>query len=247
MTDGDRAPRPRRRRARTSTAPSASATGGSRSSTSRRAARSRWPTDDGDFVDHLQRRDLQLPRAARASSSSSGTASARAPTPRSCCARYERVGRRAASSASTACSRSRSGTGARGELFLARDRYGIKPLYVTRRRRRVPVRSEIKALPRAPGVPREVEPAAPARVLHVPEHLHRRHALRRRAAAAAGPHADDLGARRLAPRARRYWDFDFAEHDDGSVATRSTREELDRLFARPSSGSSSATCRSART
>ena len=90
----------------------------------------------------------------------------------------------------------------RGELFLARDRYGDQAALLRgRRRRRSSSRSEIKCVPRAPAVPRDVEPAAPARVLHVPEHLLGRHALRRRPPAAAGPHADDLDARRLAPRA----------------------------------------------
>ncbi len=43
--------------------------------------------------------------------------------------RLGRMGRRGAASASTACSRSRSGTARERRLLLARDRYGIKPLY----------------------------------------------------------------------------------------------------------------------
>ena len=47
--------------------------------------------------------------------------------------------------------------------------------------------SEIKSMLEHDALPRAAEPAAPARVLHVPEHLHRRHAVRGRAAAAPRP------------------------------------------------------------
>ena len=43
--------------------------------------------------------------------------------------RLPRVGRRAASSASTACGRSRSGTPPSARLFCSRDRFGVKPFY----------------------------------------------------------------------------------------------------------------------
>ena len=94
-----------------------------------------------------------------------------------------------------------------------------------------------------------LEPAAPARVLHVPEHLHRRHAVRRRPAAAA--RATTL-TRRAPTAARRgrssYWDFDFREPDDGAARrTRSTTRSSTASSARPSTASSSATCRSAPT
>ena len=48
-------------------------------------------------------------------------------TPRSCCA-ASASGARTSSRASTACSRSRSGTPGAEELFLVRDRMGVKPL-----------------------------------------------------------------------------------------------------------------------
>ena len=75
-----------------------------------------------------ERRDLQLPRAARASSSAPATASARTATPRCSCTS---TSRRASTSRGgcAACSRSRSGTRHRRRLVLARDRFGIKPLY----------------------------------------------------------------------------------------------------------------------
>ena len=137
-------------------------------------------TDDGRYCDHLQRRGLQLPRAARRARAPRATASARTPTPRSCSHAYARVGRRRASSASTACSRSRSGTASARELFLARDRFGVKPLYYADLAGDVPVRLGDQGAARAPDALRaRLSAAAPARVLHLPEHLHRRHAVRR--------------------------------------------------------------------
>jgi len=48
----------------------------------------------------------------------------------------------------------------RQELFLARDHFGVKPLYFYDDGRRICWASEIKAILVVPGVPREVEPAA---------------------------------------------------------------------------------------
>ena len=92
----------------------------------RRRPRARAPVDhrprhrpaaDGrraaHHVDRVQRRDLQLPRAARRADARSATASARAATPRSSC-RPGTPGASAPSSASTASGRSRSGTRWRG-------------------------------------------------------------------------------------------------------------------------------------
>ncbi len=93
---------------------------------------------------HLQRRALQLPRAAAPSSSGPATASARTPTPRSCCTPTA-SGASRASTGSTACSAWRSGTRRRRELFLARDRYGVKPRLLHRGRRRLLFGSEIKS------------------------------------------------------------------------------------------------------
>ena len=102
----------------------ASRTGGWRSSTST----TRRPADDRRRrqLDHLQRRDLQLPRAARASSAA--TASAPSSDTEVDPARLPTVGRRLRSTACAACSPSRSGTRRRRQLFCARDRFGIKPL-----------------------------------------------------------------------------------------------------------------------
>ena len=92
------------------------------------------------------------------------------------------------------------------ELFLARDRFGIKPLYYAEHDGRFTFASEIKSLLRA-GVPRRVSPRGARRVLHLPEHPQRPDAVRRRAAAPAGALADGLrgghrGAALVGPRLR---------------------------------------------
>ena len=73
------------------------------------------------------------------------------------------------------------------------------------------------------GSRRAVSLPAPARVLHVPEHLHRRHAVRRREDVPAGPsparsrpQSSDVGS-------ERYWDFSFAEPELRRRASESTR------------------------
>ncbi len=161
-------------------------------------------------------------------------------------ARLRASGDRRASSASTACSRSRSGTADERELFLARDRYGIKPLYYAEPGGRSSFASEIKAMLEHPALSAQREPPAPARVLHVPEHLHRRHPVRGREAAARRP-PRDARAEGSAPRGlQRYWDFRFQAGRARSV-DEEYAEELDRLFAGACSASSSPTCRSAPT
>ncbi len=58
------------------------------------------------------------------------------------------------------CSRSPSGTHAHGRLVLARDRFGIKPLYYRVADGTVSFASELKALLRQPGFSREIDPEA---------------------------------------------------------------------------------------
>ena len=84
--------------------------------------------EDEHAVGRLQRRDLQLRRAARGARGARPPVSHRRATPRSSSTPTRR-GATTRSSASTASGRSRSGTRTREQLVLARDRLGVRPLY----------------------------------------------------------------------------------------------------------------------
>ena len=118
----------------------------------------------------------------------------------------------------------------RNELFLARDRYGIKPLYYTRAGGALLFASEIKAFLEHPGF--RVEVSLP----HLLEYFTFQNLFDDGTLFAgvkllpAGHHLtlrpDEDGA---APR--RYWDFSFSEPDDARQDGE-YREELDRLLRR---------------
>ena len=88
--------------------------------------------EDGQVAGRLQRRDLQLPRPALHLLSARVTSSAAPPTPRCWSTATSSSARSSSPSASRACSPSRSSIAARASSSLARDRFGIKPLYLRR-------------------------------------------------------------------------------------------------------------------
>ncbi len=100
---------------------------------------------------HLQRRDLQLRRVARASSRPAATASAPTPTPRS---RFTptRSGARRRSSGSTACSAWRSGTPASARCSSPVTATGSSPLYYAQVGSTFLFGSEIKAMLQHPAL-----------------------------------------------------------------------------------------------
>ena len=180
-----------------------------------------WITYNGEVYNFRELRARARGRRA--------TASARTPTPRSCSTPTPPGGRRA-SSASTACSRSRSGTRERSELFLARDRFGVKPLYYADLADTFLFGSEIKsmlehdALTRPPERSRTCSSTSRSRTSSPTG----------RCSPTCGCCAPAITSRcaRTAVRARpqQYWDFDFREADDGRASDEEYEEELDRLF-----------------
>jgi asparagine synthase (glutamine-hydrolysing) len=116
----------------------------------------------------------------------------------------------------------------RRELLLARDRYGIKPLYVAKVANALLFASEVKAFLCHPAFRADLDREAlleyftfqnifTDRTLFAGVRTHPAGTLLR-----VGPQARDL------PAPERYWDFDFSERLSGSVPE--LTEELDRLF-----------------
>jgi asparagine synthase (glutamine-hydrolysing) len=116
----------------------------------------------------------------------------------------------------------------RRELFLARDRFGIKPLYYAELPSAFVFGSEIKALLEHP----ELDPRLS--LPHLLEYLTFQNVftdgcLFERVRMLPPAHHLTLREDDGPPRPERYWDFSFAEADDGR-SEEEYEEELDRLF-----------------
>jgi asparagine synthase (glutamine-hydrolysing) len=118
----------------------------------------------------------------------------------------------------------------RRELLLARDRYGIKPLYWTLRGDALLFGSEIKALLAHPAMRAELDREALVEYLTFQNLFTQRTLFREVRLLPPGASmtvAAGDGPRPIEP----YWDFDFREPDAGARADeREYVEELDRLF-----------------
>lgn len=118
--------------------------------------------------------------------------------------------------------------GHRRELFLARDRYGIKPLYVAQVGSLFMFGSEVKSLLAHGALRAQLSPR------HLLEYFTFQNIFSDGTLFAgvrllpAGHHLT-VPLAGGAPRERMYWDFDFSE-DDGPVDALEYEEELDRLF-----------------
>jgi asparagine synthase (glutamine-hydrolysing) len=116
----------------------------------------------------------------------------------------------------------------RKELFVARDRYGIKPLYYAFVNGTFAFGSEIKAILEVPGMRRGLDREALLEYFTFQNYLTTRTLFADVRLVPAGTHAtiDMSGG---APRFVRYWDFDFREPAE-AADEREYIEELDRLF-----------------
>ena len=114
------------------------------------------------------------------------------------------------------------------ELFLARDRYGVKPLYYTEIGPVVVFGSEIKSLLQHDGLAASVSPQ------HLLEYFTFQNIFSDGTLFAGVKllrpgHCITLRAGSDALQPRRYWDFDFTAVDEGA-SDEEYLEELDRLF-----------------
>jgi asparagine synthase (glutamine-hydrolysing) len=114
------------------------------------------------------------------------------------------------------------------KLFLARDRYGVKPLYYAEVGPVLLFGSEIKSLLAHDGL------AASVSLPHLLEYFTFQNIFSEGTLFAGvkllpAGHRMTLGPVREPPRPERYWDFDFRESEE-NVSDREYMEELDRLF-----------------
>ena len=107
--------------------------------------------EDGAVVRRLQRRDLQLPRAARRAARRAATGFAQRERHRGDRPPLRGARGRLRRAACAGCSRSRSGTARSGELLLARDRVGKKPLFYALRGGVAALRLRAARDPAGPG------------------------------------------------------------------------------------------------
>ena len=114
-------------------------------------------------------------------------------------------------------------------LWLARDRYGIKPLYWTRIGRIVAFGSEIKALLQHPGITAEIDLAGMVEYFTFQNFFSERTLFAGISMLPAGCVLRLSSGSSHEPRLDRYWDYDFREPD--AMATEADHaDELDHLF-----------------
>jgi asparagine synthase (glutamine-hydrolysing) len=115
-------------------------------------------------------------------------------------------------------------------LLLARDRYGIKPLYVRHVGGQFSFGSEQKAIMALPGFSPAIDRKALVEYFTFQNIFTERTLLEGVELLPAGHYAVlDLGSAEPRLRRTQYWDFDFRE-PDRPAADEEYREELDRLF-----------------
>lgn len=117
----------------------------------------------------------------------------------------------------------------RQELFLARDRYGIKPLYYFQQGAKFIFASEQKAIITHPCVKRELDPEALVEYFTFQNIFTDRTLLRDMKILPAGCWARLCLGTQESIEITRYWDYEFQEPDK-PASEQEYMEELDRLF-----------------
>jgi len=116
------------------------------------------------------------------------------------------------------------------KLLLARDRYGIKPLYYAEENGVFAFGSEQKAITASGAISNDLDPAALLEYLTFQNIFTDRTLLKSIRLLPAGHYAElSLGDARAPLRQHRYWDFDFREPSNPAPEAE-YREELGRLF-----------------
>ena len=114
-------------------------------------------------------------------------------------------------------------------LWLARDRYGIKPLYWTRAGPTVAFGSEIKALLQHPGIMAEVDFAGMVEYFTFQNFFSERTLFAGVSMLPAGCFLRIRPGSSAEPRIERYWDYEFREPETAAPEA-DYAEELDHLF-----------------
>ncbi|MCA9219533.1 MAG: asparagine synthase (glutamine-hydrolyzing), partial [Planctomycetales bacterium] len=115
-------------------------------------------------------------------------------------------------------------------LLLARDRYGIKPLYVSQQRETFAFGSEQKAILARPDFERRLDKPALLEYFTFQNIFTDKTLLEDVSLLPPGHYAElDLNCTKPVLRRTQYWDFDFQEPSE-PVSDAEYREELDRLF-----------------
>jgi asparagine synthase (glutamine-hydrolysing) len=115
-------------------------------------------------------------------------------------------------------------------LLLARDRYGIKPLYVSLQGSTFSFGSEQKAILKTPDFKRKLDKPALLEYFTFQNIFTDRTLLENIQLLPSGNYATlDLNSSKPALRYTQYWDYDFREPAE-PVSDKEYREELDRLF-----------------
>ena len=111
-------------------------------------------------------------------------------------------------------------------MLIARDRYGVKPLYWTMSGRKADFRVRDQVDPRPRGCQPETSLPGPRRVFQLPEHALGPNAVRRGSGSWHPARFCPLEANQAETRVGRWWDYPFDARADQGAAIKEAAEEL---------------------